>query len=108
MALTIGTKAAYAGAAPGDPLFIDIVPVAFDNSYPTGGEAAEALIQAKIGPSRTILAVMQNGLNSGSAINVRWVRSTGKLMALDWAGAEIAGTTDLSSVTDLELVVISK
>lgn len=109
MALTLLASQAKAGFAPGDPMYIDVITLSLDNSYPTGGYAFDALFASSIAKGRTILGVTQNNEPGSVKIHPRYVRSTGKLMAIvQSTGAEVAAAVDLSSVVGLELVVLSK
>lgn len=81
--------------------------VTFDSSYPTDGEAFDALAKAALGLTE-IFAVVP----CGGAINVRYVKSAGKLKAF-WVDtttdgavmAEVVNTTDLSAQVITCLVI---
>jgi len=107
MALTIGNRADGAGLAPGNPVFIDIVPITFDVSYTTGGLAVGTLLEDEIGKGRTILAMWQNNVVGTTKVFARYDRTADKIVAYDWAGSEISNATDLLDVV-LEMVILSK
>lgn len=81
--------------------------VTFDSSYPTNGEAFDAIAKSSLGMTEVFAVVP-----CGGAINVQYVKSTGKLKAF-WVDtstdgavmAEVVDTTDLSAQTITCLVI---
>jgi hypothetical protein len=100
-----------AGGGPGSPMFMDIVPITGPDGTPgyvAGGEEVDALIKAKIGANRTILAVLQlNGDNGANTWHTYYDRANGKLLFYTQDEAEVAGTTDLSTFVTVDHLVIS-
>lgn len=83
--------------------FVTQLALALDNSYPTGGYA---LALADDIPGHSVLFV---DVQPVAGYLFSWDRANGKLIVLDAAtGAEIADTTDLSSVTGLVVTVFSE
>jgi hypothetical protein len=116
MALANITQPAAAGNAPGDPIFHKIVELDLDASYPAGGydmaagTADRIALDAVIGADKTILAVVQQTQHAIAVkgITVTWDYANTKLRVWDAAtGLEMAGATNLSSVTNLQLLVIA-
>jgi hypothetical protein len=107
MAATV-SKVNVGGAAPSAPMFHDRLDVVLDNSYPTGGY--ELNLQDVIGAGKQILSVQARGkVTATEAPDVRtyeYDAANDKLIGLTEARAEVANTTDLSTIT-VELYVTS-
>ena len=73
--------------------------IAFDNSYPTGGEAVTA---AELGLDSTIDAVI---VTTGGSDTVVYNRSTGKLQIFTADGTEATNASDQSAVSRDALVI---
>ena len=73
--------------------------IAFDSSYPTGGEAIAA---SDLGLDSSIDAVF---VTTGGADVVVWSRSTGKLLIYTADGTEATNASDQSAVTRDVLVI---
>jgi hypothetical protein len=108
MAMTVGDAVLPGGGDPGSPVFVDIVPLTGDDSYPDGGYDITALIQAKIGAGRTIVAVLQVGEDPADTWLSRWDRANGKLMLMTEALAQVSATTDVQTFANVDHLVISK
>jgi hypothetical protein len=82
--------------------FILTATVAFDDSYPTGGEDLSALLD-EFDASYTILAVQAEPV---ATYYFGWDRATNKLKAYTAAdGNEVGNGTDLAAVTGVLLTV---
>lgn len=84
------------------PWNLDRLTFAGDNSYPTGGTAAfQALVRAKMGDNRTVLAVLAQDCGGYFPVydfandKLKVYRSAGSAAPM----AEVPNTTDLSGVT---------
>ena len=121
MAITNVAASVLTGQAPGDPVYMDLVTLDLDATYPAGGydfsagAAARLLLDAQIGAGRTIVDVKAttNHAAPSTAANTllfQWDPANDKLMVLlNTTAAEVAaGDADLSGVTDLGLLFISK
>lgn len=71
-----------------------VTDVTFDSSYPTGGEA---ITPADLGMSNVIDATCEVRAKGATVTNVYYDRTNAKLVA-NAAAAEVANTTDLSTV----------
>jgi hypothetical protein len=110
MALTVASVSGVKDVVVGN-LRAKTVKVTFDSSYATAGEAITA---ANVG-LKTIWNVIVTGpfynADYTSAVDVRWNRTTGKLVAY-WGNAgtasvspEVSSTTDLSAYNG-EIIVL--
>jgi len=118
MTLANISAVAAAGNAPGDPVYTQVVELDLDASYPANGypmvegtDADRTALNVVIGKGKTVLAVVQQTQHAIAAkgITVTWDFANTKLRVWDAAtGLEIAGAVDLSSVTDLQLLVFMK
>lgn len=99
------------GGMPSAPAFVDRVTVAFDTSYPTGGETLD--LTDIIGANRTVLAAIPVDAQAGYVL--QYDRSTDKLMVFIVPNApnkvpldEVDSATNLSTpLAALELLVFS-
>lgn len=90
------------GAMAAERLFFAVIPVTFDSSYPTGGEAIDLS-----GYFRDVLAMWPTSQNNQTWY-VTYDETNGKLIAYVRAtDAEVANTTDLSTLT-VYLLVLGK
>ena len=111
MALGTPTKNTGSGGAASEPLYVDDISFALDNSYPAGGyPGLEAKLRVLTGDKRTIVDVLTAVDLSGHA--VAWDFANGKLKLFRSGGAnavlaEVVAAVDLSAVT-LRLRVASK
>ncbi len=80
--------------------------VTFDNSYPTGGEAIANTDFSGLNQIDFIQCSAPS-IDDQAINSVVYVRSTGKLMVIDAAGAQEGNATDLSSTT-MDIVVFGK
>jgi hypothetical protein len=111
MSLSNVALAVQAGAAPGNPVYKDIVTLDLDSSYVTGGYATfNASVAGVIGKGKTIMSVSQN--NFPGNVIAKYDRANDKLMIFEVAAgptiSEVANGTNLASITGLELVIDSK
>lgn len=113
MGITNFDKQAGAGGAPGNPQFWDVVEMDLDASYVTGGYDLSAgstdrlLLDAQIGSGRTIQAVVQLNYPVATWI-VEWDDTNDKLKVLvDATKAEAANGTNLATMVDLRLLILS-
>lgn len=105
--ITVGTKAGVAASA---PLFAELISFAGDGAYGAGGTAGfKALVEAKVGGSREILAVI--GQDCGGYVPV-YDKANDKLKVYegDYDPAAVGplkenATADLSAVTFNVLVI---
>ena len=77
--------------------------VLFDSSYPTGGESVVKTTDLGLLSTATVTAsrvTVQAGLAAGFGFGV-WDDTNSLLLLYDAAGAQVANTTDASSVTCL-------
>tara|TARA_B100001939_G_scaffold347259_1_gene368315 strand:- start:371 stop:679 length:309 start_codon:yes stop_codon:yes gene_type:complete len=80
--------------------------VTFDNIYPTGGEAIAASDFSGLNQIDFIQCSAPS-IDDQPINGVVYVRSTGKLMVIDAAGAQEGNSTDLSSTT-MDIIVFGK
>ncbi len=100
------TPVEIAGQKPSAPLFVDTVDVEGEASYTTGGLVIG--LAAVIGEGKTILAVLiPFTLANANAKHGEYDAANDKLIALDGAGAQVAGAVDLTGQV-LRLTVISQ
>lgn len=109
MAVTNVDLQIAAGGAPGQPMFVDLVQLDLDASYPaaTGGYPIDDLLAAQVGTGRTFIGIVCQNNIPGVAIWCAYDQVNGKLQCYDWAGAEIANGTNLAAVVNLELGFLS-
>jgi hypothetical protein len=116
MTIANASLVAAAGNAPGDPLYAQVAELDLDNSYPANGydfavgTANRTALDAVIGAGKTIVGVAQQTQHAISAkgITVTWDFANTKLRVWDAAtGAEIAGAVNLSTVVNLQLLILS-
>lgn len=106
MAITNISQVTGATTTPGSPIFLDIVELDLDASYPAGGYTEfTSTLASTIGEGRTLLGVVQ--LNFPIAVHVQYNKATDKLQCYTEALVEHSGSDNLSSATDLRLLVIS-
>ena len=106
MALGTITVSGSAGGAPSAPIYHDQISVPGDSSYPTGGSAFLAALQAATkSPGRVIDAVIDVGGVAG--YYPVYDKANGKLMIfVRTTGVEVANATNLSGTT-FKLAVVS-
>ena len=118
MALTVGTEAEGPGkagtrpvfSANPRPVFIWHGTVAFDSSYPTGGEAFNAESETGFSDVFAVQVLPKAGytfeyVDSATAAN-RKIKAYWVDTSVDGAAqAEVADTTDLSAVTGVRVIV---
>jgi len=108
MAVTVTKKLDYVPQAHGPIQIMCIAEIAFDASYPTGGEA---LTPSDFGMTYAIEAVIAFGAKGGYEFD--FDKANQKLKAIyydydaaaDGAAIEVANATDLSAVKPLCLVI---
>lgn len=96
MAATIAVQES-GGAKPSAPQTVHRVLVTADNSYPSGGYDF-ALPQANQGENIVAVIVDVNEANTNGKLG-RYDYAADKLLFVTIAGAEVAGTTDLTGET---------
>ncbi len=105
MAITVNSSSASSGQ-PSAPLRLVTINVDLDASYPAGGYD----VNAQIGQNETVVG--QFFQSFFAAATLRWykVNSFGFVQAFannsGAPGAEVAGSTDLSATTGLELTAV--
>lgn len=89
--------------------------VAWDSSYPTGGEAFDALCKTATGLQTIDFVIANPGLHTSGAIVTMYDQVNGKMLAywvdttVDGAPlAEVVDTTDLSSINDQKMLVYGR
>lgn len=79
-----------------------LVNLAFDSSYPTGGESLTA---AQVGLS--VIEYM-NVLGGGNGYHYQYDTTNSKVKVYSTAATEVANTTDLSALTAVKAVFIGR
>ena len=98
MALTVTAGTTYGE----QERFHVVASVAFDSSYPTGGEALDHADYVPAGS--VLLGVM---IASDGTYRFEYDEENNKLVAITWVdGAEVANTTDLSALTAVRVVFV--
>lgn len=83
------------------PIFMKVVTVAFDSSYPTGGEALDHTDYQPKGTPVFLGAICE----TDGTYRFEYDEENSKLVAITWVdGAEVANTTDLSALTAVRVV----
>lgn len=108
MAITNVSSKDRVGFAPGAPVFLDVVELDLDDSYPNPAGYANFsdTIESVIGKGRTILGVFQ--VNQPAAWICRYNPATDALHVYTEALAEAANGANLATMADVQLLVVSK
>ena len=104
MALTVGARTQTSGN-PSNLLQFSTFTIAFDSSYPTGGEVLgiDALMTADGVDNATIVLVL---VRAQATYTFTYDYTNDTVIAWDEAQAEVANTTDLSAVTGVRVDVV--
>ena len=85
---------------------IEIQSIDLDNSYPTGGYEIDPTDLGYMDNTTFMVMDRMFMLPGADPHSVKWDYVNGKLMVLDDTNVEVANGTDLSTVTDLRIVII--